>query len=167
MFHSPSLILTVVSTKWVTFAFHVTVTEDGGCNVCQNIETTWQYTMAKCQNPKLHRVIIISGDKSSTLQWLCFYLNLARCGKMSLPSALTKPSCSFQASRGCEGSTASSATLNSSVHSGCGRPSSSYSKSRMPFCNHSTNNSVLEWRQSLLELQIFRDFLWFSSIFPS
>ena len=167
MLHYPSLILTVVSTKWVTFAFHVTATEDGGCNVCQNIGTPWMYTMATCQNLKLHRVIIISGDNSSTLQWLSFYLNLARCGKMSLPSALTKPSCSFQASRGCEGSTASSATLNSSVHSGCGRPRSSYSKSRMPFCNHSTKNDVLGCRQSLLELQIFRDFLWFSSIFPS
>jgi hypothetical protein len=28
----------------------------------------------------------------------------------------------------------------------------------MPFCNHSTKNNVLECRQSLLELQILRDF---------
>lgn len=57
----------------------------------------------------------------------------ARCGKTDFPSATTNPSLRRQEACGSQGSTALKATESSSVHSGCGRPSSSYNRSNIDF----------------------------------
>jgi len=56
---------------------------------------------------------------------------LAKCGKINLPSAATKSSFKRQDDWCSQGSIALNATDNSSVHSGCCRPSKSNNKSKI------------------------------------